>query len=48
MEIKLFVASEIQYFELGIVSFNLFIYYQTRGFIAQLVLLILQLLLLVF
>ena len=34
MEIKLFVASEIQYFELGIFSFNLFIYYQTRGFIA--------------
>ena len=32
---KLFVASEIQYFELGIFSFNLYVYYLTRGFLAS-------------
>ena len=31
MKIKLFVAREIQYFELGIFSFNLQAYYPTRG-----------------
>ena len=35
MKIKLFVAREIQYFELGIFSFNLYVYYLTRGFIAS-------------
>ena len=35
MKIKLFVPHEIQYFELGIFSFNLYIYYLTRGFIAS-------------
>ena len=35
MKIKLFVAREIQYFELGIFSFNSYIYYLTRGFIAS-------------
>ena len=34
MKIKLFVAREIQYFELGIFSFNSYVYYLTRGFIA--------------
>ena len=34
MKIKLFVAREIQYFELGIFSFNSYIYYLTRGFSA--------------
>ena len=33
MKIKLFVAREIQYFELGIFSFNLYVHYLTRGFI---------------
>ena len=54
MKIKLFVAREIQYFELGIFSFNSYVYYLTRGFIAStrafdllLVLLISQLVLLV-
>ena len=32
MKIKLFVAREIQYFELGIFSFNQYVYYLTRGF----------------
>ena len=35
MKIKLFVAREIQYFELGIFSFNSYICYLTRGFIAS-------------
>ena len=35
MEIKLFVACEIHYFELGIFSFNSYVYYLTRGFIAS-------------
>ena len=35
MKIKLFVAREIQYFELGILSFNSYVYYLTSGFIAS-------------
>ena len=35
MEIKLFVSREIQYFELGIFSFNLHMYYLIHGFIAS-------------
>ena len=35
MKIKLFVACEIQYFELGIFSFNSYVYDLTRGFIAS-------------
>ena len=35
MKIKLFVACEIQYFELGIFSFNSYVSYLTRGFIAS-------------
>ena len=35
MKIKNFVAREIQYFEIGIFSFNSFVYYLTRGFIAS-------------
>ena len=35
MKIKLFVAREIQYFELGIFSFNSYVYYLTRGFITS-------------
>ena len=35
MKIKLFVAREIHYFELGIFSFNSYVYYLTRGFIAS-------------
>ena len=35
MKIKLFVACEIQYVELGIFSFNSYVYYLTRGFIAS-------------
>ena len=35
MEIKLFVACEIHYFELGIFSFNSYVYYLTRGFIVS-------------
>ena len=35
MKIKLFVAHEIQYFEVGIFSFNSYVYYLTRGFIAS-------------
>ena len=34
MKIKLFVAREIQYFELRIFSFNSYVYYLARGFIA--------------
>ena len=34
MKIKLFVALEIQYFELRIFSFNSYVNYLTRGFIA--------------
>ena len=35
MKIKLFVPREIQYFELGTFSFNSYVYYLTRGFIAS-------------
>ena len=35
MKIKLFVTREIQYFEIGIFSSNLYVYYLTRGFIAS-------------
>ena len=35
MKIKLFVAREIKYFELGIFSFNSYVYYFTRGFSAS-------------
>ena len=35
MKIKLFLAREIQSFELGIFSFNLYVYYLARGFIAS-------------
>ena len=35
MKIKLFVAREIQFFELGIFSFNSYVYYLTRGFIVS-------------
>ena len=35
MKIKLFVAREIQYFELEILSFNSYVYHLTRGFIAS-------------
>ena len=35
MKIKLFVAREFQYFELGIFSFKSYVYYLTRGFIAS-------------
>ena len=35
MKIKLFVALEIQYFELRIFSFNSYVYSVTRGFIAS-------------
>ena len=34
MKIKIFVGREIQYFEIGILSFNSHVYYPTRGFIA--------------
>ena len=34
MKIKIFVAREIQYFEIGIFSFNSYVYYLTHGFIA--------------
>ena len=44
MKIKLFVAREIQYFELGIFSFNSYVYYLTRGFLASTRALISQLL----
>ena len=32
MKIKLFVGHEIQYFELGIFTFNSYVYYLTGGF----------------
>ena len=35
MKIKLFIGLEIQYFELRIFSFNSYVYYVTRGFIAS-------------
>ena len=35
MKIKIFVACEIQYFEIGIFSFNSYVDYLTRGFIAS-------------
>ena len=35
IKIKLFVAREIQYFELGIFSFSSYIYYLNRGFLAS-------------
>ena len=35
MKIKIFVAREIQYFEIGIFSFNSYVCYLTRGFIAS-------------
>ena len=35
MKIKLFVTCETQYFELGIFSFNSYVYYLSRGFIAS-------------
>ena len=35
IKIKIFVAREIHYFELRIFSFNLLVYYVTRGFIAS-------------
>ena len=35
MKTKLFAAREIQYFELGIFSFNSYVYYLTRGFIGS-------------
>ena len=34
MKIKIFVAHEIQYFEIGTFYFNSYVYYLTRGFIA--------------
>ena len=35
MKIKLFVTCEIQYFELGIFSFNSYVYYLSRRFVAS-------------
>ena len=35
MKTKIFVAREIQYFEIGMFSFNSYVYYLTRGFIAS-------------
>ena len=35
MKIKIFVAREIQYFEIGIFLFNSYVYYLTRGFVAS-------------
>ena len=35
MKIKLFVAREIQYFQLRIFTFNSYVYYLTRDFIAS-------------
>ena len=35
MKIKIFVAHEIQCFEIGIFSFNSYVYYLARGFIAS-------------
>ena len=47
MKVKLFVALEIQYFELRIFSFNSYVYYVTVVLLRQLVLLISQLVLLI-
>ena len=35
MKIKLFVAREIQHFELGIFSFNSYVYYLIGSFVAS-------------
>ena len=35
MKIKIFIACEIQYFELGIFSFNSYVYYLPRSFITS-------------
>ena len=35
MKIKIFIAREIQYFEIRIFSFNSYVYYLTRGFLAS-------------
>ena len=35
MKVKLFVAHEIHYFEMRIFSFNSYVYYVARGFIAS-------------
>ena len=35
MKIKLFITCEIQYFERGIFSFNSYVYYLSRGFVAS-------------
>ena len=35
MKIKIFVTREIQYFEIGNFSFNLYVCYLTRGFTAS-------------
>ena len=35
MKIKTFVACEIQYFEIGVFSFNSYVYYLARSFIAS-------------
>ena len=35
MKIKLLATCENQYFELGILSFNSYVYYLSRGFIAS-------------
>ena len=35
MKLKYFVTRKISYFELGIFSFNSYVYYLTRGFIAS-------------
>ena len=35
IQVKLFVALEIQYFELRKLSLNSYVYYVTRGFIAS-------------
>ena len=35
MKLKLFVVRKIQYFELGIFSFNSYVYYLARSFIAS-------------
>ena len=35
MKIKIFVAREIQYFEIGVFSFNSYVYYLARSFIAS-------------
>ena len=35
MKVKIFVALEIQYFELRIFCFNFYVYYVARNFIAS-------------